>query len=115
MYAIMTGAIPAAPMPTMKRNTSSRGTFWGQMAMSAWPTVYRAMAESSILRRPMAPPSFPIIGAMAAAAREYARVIKVRDASAFHAVEIAVGTEAVKPPQRLRIAAAIAYGTKPFM
>jgi len=34
--------------------------------------------------------------------------MKVRDESASQAVEIAVGTEAVKPPQRLRIAAAIA-------
>ena len=56
-----------------------------------------------------------MIGAIAAAAREYARVMNVREVSASHAVVIAVGTEAVKPPQRLRTAAAMAYGTKPFI
>ena len=49
-----------------------------------------------------------MMGAIAAAAKEYANVMNVRDASAFQAVAMAVGTEAVKPPQRLITAAATA-------
>ena len=76
IYAITTGAMAAEPMPTTNRATSINSSE-GAMAVSRLPRVYTSIPSISVLRRPMASPSLPNIGAQAAVDMAVARAVQV--------------------------------------